>query len=76
MQLLNRGWNIWKRVGQFIGDIVARVILSVFYFTVFLPFGLGVRIFSDPISVKKAVKARWLDRETRDLTLDDARRLS
>jgi hypothetical protein len=74
MQVLRRIWAAWKRVGQFIGDWVGRVVLTVFYFTIFLPFGLGVRLFSDPLRLRRAEGAHWLPRTTTDRTLDDARR--
>ena len=75
MTFLRRFWEGWKRFGQIMGDFVARVILSIFYFTVFLPFGLGTRLFSDPLDIKTDDKEpQWHERKTKDLTLDDARR--
>ena len=50
--MLKRIWEGWKRFGQWIGDMLARVVLTVFYFTIFVPFGLGVRFFSDPLAIK------------------------
>ena len=72
---LNRVWIAWKRIGQFIGDFIARVVLSLFYFTLFVPFGVGVRLFGDPLDMKaKANRSMWLERTARDLLLEDARR--
>ena len=72
---LNRVWATWRRIGQFIGDLIARLVLSLFYFTLFVPFGLGVRLFGDPLDIKaKASPSWWLARAARDLGLDDARR--
>jgi len=51
-------------------------VLTAFYFTLFAPFGLGVRLLSDPLAIKHKHGAQWLKRTTRDLTLEDARRLS
>ncbi len=57
------------------GDFIARVVLSVFYFTVFMPFGLGVRFLSDPLRVKLQDRDTfWLDREPGDHTTNDSRR--
>jgi hypothetical protein len=73
--VLKKIWTTWKRIGQFIGDFIARVVLSLFYFTLFVPFGIGVRLFGDPLDIKaKANPSLWVDRSTRDLALDDARR--
>lgn len=76
MEILRRIWAMWLRFGHFMGDLVGRLVLTIFYFTVFLPFGLGVRLFGDPLEIRNQKKARWHERSTTDLTLDDARRLS
>ncbi len=44
-------------------------------FTLFVPFGLGVRFFGDPLAIRPLNGSKWLERKTRDLTLDDTRRL-
>ena len=75
MQTLRKGWQAWKRIGQLIGDLMGRLVLTVFYFTLFMPFGLGVRFFGDPLAIRPPSHAKWLERRTQDLTLDDARRL-
>ena len=76
MEALRKGWEAWKRIGQFIGDQIGRLVLTVFYFTLFMPFALGVRLFGDPLAIRSYGRAKWLERTTRDLTLDDSRRLS
>ena len=75
METLRKVWHAWKRVGQFIGDQVGRVVLTIFYFTLFIPFALGVRFFSDPLALHQHGDPKWLDRKTQNLTLDDSRRL-
>ena len=51
------------------------MVLTVFYFTFAAPFGLLRTLLGDPLRLKRANQTRaWLPRETRDLTLDDARR--
>lgn len=75
MQALRKVWQAWKRVGQFMGDLIGRIFLTVFYFTVFMPFALGVRFFGDPLAMRPVNRPKWLDRTTTDLTLEDARRL-
>jgi len=76
MELLRRVWATWKRFGQVVGDFIGRIVLTIFYFTIFMPFGLGVRLIGDPLAVKRKQGVRWLERKTRDLMLDDAQRLS
>ncbi len=75
MTYLRRFWEGWKRFGHWMGDWVARVVLTIFYFTIFVPFGLGTRFFGDPLAMNEVKEPpKWLKRETKDLTLEDARR--
>lgn len=74
MVWLKRLWAGWKAFGHFIGNMLARVVLSIFYFTVFVPFGLGVRLFSDPLRLKIASDRFWRPRHTGDQTLQDVLR--
>jgi hypothetical protein len=76
MQVLDNIWQLWKRFGQLIGDLIARVVLTLFYFTVFAPFGLGVRFLADPLDIKQKRISAWSLRSTSDNQIMDARRLS
>jgi len=76
MNILGKVWHFWKKIGLFMGDLIARVVLTIFYFTLFLPFGLGTRIWGDPLGIHKKGEPAWLDRKTGDQTLQDAWRLS
>lgn len=72
---LEHFWQLWKRAGQAVGDFIARAVLSVFYFTIFVPFALGARMLGDPLSVKEHDRPNcWMERETCDRSIDDARR--
>jgi hypothetical protein len=74
--MLKRFWEGWKKFGRVMGDFIGRIVLTIFYFTIFLPFGIAVRWLSDPLHIKSHPQEFWLNRTTRDKTLDDARRLS
>ena len=75
MTILKRAWNTSKRFGQKIGDFLARVVLSVFYFTVFMPFALAVRLFQDPLRQRpENLKSYWEGKQSQTAGLDDARR--
>ncbi len=76
MAYLRKFWEVWKKFGQFMGDFIGRLVLTVFYFTVLLPFGLIVALFSDRLDTRRFTHPAWLDRKTSDLTMKDARRLS
>jgi len=75
MEALRKGWQTWKRIGQFIGDQIGRLVLTVFYFTLFMPFALGARFLGDPLALRPRSRAKWLERSTHSLTLEDSRRL-
>ena len=75
MTFLRRFWEAWKQFGKIMGDLIARIILTIFYFTIFVPFGLGTRLGSDPLAIKEYGQTpRWHERKTKDLTLEDGRR--
>jgi len=76
MEILRGIWSQWKRIGQFIGDFIGRVVLTLFYFTLFLPFGLGVRLWGDPLAIKPGHSAQWVERTTGVVDISGARRLS
>jgi hypothetical protein len=52
MGLLRRAWEGWKRFGKRVGDLQARILLTVFYFVILAPFGLGVRA-ADPLGLRR-----------------------
>jgi len=76
MEALRKFWEGWKKFGKFMGDLIGRVVLTVFYFTILLPFGLIMTLFSDRLDTKSFDKPAWIARKTNDLTMEDARRLS
>jgi hypothetical protein len=59
-QNLKNLWSAWKKIAHKIGNFQARVILTVLYSVVVLPFGLAVRLFSDPLRIKHR-PTQWLD---------------
>jgi hypothetical protein len=67
-------WTGWKAFGQFMGDWLARVVLTIFYFTVLVPFGIGVRLFGDPLHIKTHPSEFWQKRTTGDQELQEVRR--
>jgi hypothetical protein len=72
-ELLHIAWNRWKIIGNVFGDFQARFFVVLFYFTIFAPFALGARLFSDPLRLRSS-KNGWLDRPPVEKTLDAARR--
>ena len=74
VSLIKDFWHGWKAFGQFLGDWLARLVLSIFYFTILVPFGVGVRLFSDPLLIKKQPRELWRPRTTGDQKFEDVAR--
>jgi hypothetical protein len=75
MKLLRFAWDRLLIITGVIGDVQGRIIALLFYFTVLIPFGIGSRLFSDPLQ-RKAVSgsSHWLTRQPVPNSVDDARR--
>lgn len=69
-----RAWKAWLRLATLIGDFQARVVLSLFYFVVVLPFGMAIRFFADPLGIKGRRQSTWAPFPDRSHTLEAARR--
>jgi hypothetical protein len=74
MEYLRKFWKAWKAFGHFMGNMVARVVLSLFYFTIFVPFAVVARLFTDPLGLKNSHENFWLARSTADQTLNEVAR--
>jgi hypothetical protein len=72
--MLRRLWEIWKAFSAALGDFQSRIILALFYFTIVAPFGLGLRLLSDPLQLKGFQQARtWPERPAASDNLEKAR---
>lgn len=64
MSLPRRIWEGWKKIARKIGDFNARVILTVFYLVLLMPFAILVKVFTDPLEIKKNTKKKgWQPKE-------------
>ena len=61
--LLRKIWDGWKKIARKIGDFNARVILTIFYLILLMPFALMIKAFSDPLEIKKSSHKGWHTRE-------------
>lgn len=55
-------WRWWTRVARRIGDVQARILLTVFYYVILAPFALVARP-SDPLSIRPGAARGWRPRE-------------
>jgi hypothetical protein len=63
MSLPRKIWEGWKKIARKIGDFNARVILTIFYLVLLMPFAILVKQFTDPLEIKKNAKTGWLPKE-------------
>ena len=66
-------WNRWLVLAQKIGKFQSRIVLTLVYFVIVLPFGLGVRLFADPLRIRRRStrqQSDWSVRQTSDVDLD------
>jgi hypothetical protein len=67
--ILRALWAAWKRVGRAIGNVQARVLLTIVYVVVLAPFALIVRRRAEPPAA-----SLWRERADPSHSLDAARR--
>lgn len=68
-----RAWRRWTIIGEVYGDFQARLFAVLFYFTIFAPFALVARLFSDPLRIRR-IEPTWVARAPVGSTLEDAKR--
>ncbi|MER2598422.1 MAG: hypothetical protein ABTQ73_02765 [Caldilineales bacterium] len=69
-------WSRWMILARKIGQFQSRIILTLFYFIIVAPFGLGVRLFADPLHTRAfhAAHSGWQPRPSHPADLDTARK--
>ncbi|MCC7370734.1 MAG: hypothetical protein IT306_20100 [Chloroflexi bacterium] len=71
----SHGWSRWRALSQKAADTQARILLTVFYFTVMVPFGVVFGILKDPLHIKHRPRGTyWMDRKPGSEALADAKR--
>ena len=72
--MLRRLWNQWMRIAMVIGNFNSRVVLTIFYGIIVLPFGLAVRMFGDPLAIKRKRTSGWTNVKNPTHTIEEGRR--
>jgi hypothetical protein len=71
---LRRWWEGWKAFAAEMGNYQGRLLLALFYFVVVTPFGIAVRLFSDPLQLRRTENISfWVERELFNHNLEDAK---
>jgi hypothetical protein len=74
-EILGLAWKRFNIIVGVIADVQGRVIAVLFYWTIFVPFGLGSRLFSDPLRQREFHQSpSWPDRPPVPTDLDSAKR--
>jgi hypothetical protein len=68
-----RAWKAWTKIARSIGNFQARVLLTIFYVLLMLPFGIAVRLFGDPLRTKH-LPHQWLDHPNETCDFEWARK--
>ena len=58
-------WSRWKILALAVGTFQSRTLLSLFYFLVIPPFAAIIKIYADPLEMKKSHQANWHPKEAR-----------
>jgi hypothetical protein len=67
-------WDRFKIIAAIVGDVQGRVIVTLFYFTILVPFGLGARLFGDALRIRSSGQPQWSERPPVQNGLEEARR--
>jgi len=74
-RVFRRLWAEWVELAGYVGDFQARLLLTVFYFTVAVPFGLLARLVIDPLRLRRVANSSgWTPRTLPNPDLSTARR--
>ena len=72
--IFQRAWRGWSLFAAEMGHIQGGLFMGFFYFIVVTLFGIGARIFTDPMALKSTPSSSgWVDRRPLDYTVDQAR---
>jgi len=72
-EVLKRGWRAYSRFMHKVGTVWARIILTILYAILVLPFGVLARLFADPLRIKKR-PTHWLEHPEEAMDMSWARR--
>lgn len=75
--LINKLWQSWGDFSKRIGNFQSRIVLSLFFFILVLPFALPVKMFSDPLRIRyQGTESHWLPKTKTEVDLEHFRRQS
>ena len=71
VQLLKFAWKRFTLIAEIMGEVNGRVLVTAFYFTILVPFGLISKLLTDPLNRK--TPPSWIERQPLKRDLESAR---
>jgi hypothetical protein len=65
---------MFKKIREFLINFQIEVIFSLFYFFIVIPTGLILKIFSDPLQIKRKKFSYWIERTVKEDDLETTRK--
>ena len=70
---VRRIWQRWSAFAHVMGNFQGRLLMSLFYFIFISPFGLAVRLLSDPLNLRdRPQRTGWIERPELPAEISDA----
>lgn len=70
-------WSGWKKIALVIARVNAEIILFIFYFLIFTPYGLILKLFGhDPLRLRTRNLREWIRYEPQEFDLEKLKRQS
>jgi preprotein translocase subunit SecG len=69
-----RAWGLWREFGHVLGNAIARVAMTIFFFTVLIPFALIGGRRADALDLRRREPPFWRRLEPTDESLEKARK--
>ena len=73
-KVLKRLFAWWIPVAEAISAFVGRIVLTLFYLVVALPFGLMARFVIDPLKLRRRRDSAWDTMRERENSIEEGRR--
>lgn len=54
-------WQKWKKFATIVGNFNARLLLTLFYFTLLVPFAVLRKLASDTLRMRKHYRTQWIE---------------
>ncbi|PIX47670.1 MAG: hypothetical protein COZ57_07715 [Armatimonadetes bacterium CG_4_8_14_3_um_filter_66_20] len=68
-------WTGWKKVIAIVGAFQSRVLLSLFYFLLLMPYAIAAKCLSDPLRLRRPTgDTNWVPWHSRPADLTEAGR--